>query len=63
MAKELKDLTREDYEAYEETRMEGLTNMFDVERGCALSGLDRKTYIGVMNHYGEPRDAFEEGQE
>ena len=45
--------TKEEFEAFEETRQSGRINMFDVAHGCMLSGLDRETWRAVMNNYDE----------
>ena len=48
--KTLDDLTQEDFQAYEDVRVEGLYNMRSQEAQM-LSGLDRDTYFGVARHY------------
>ena len=45
------DVTREEFEAYEEVRQSGITNMFDVKTVEAHSGLDRETILAIMEHY------------
>lgn len=45
------DVTREEFEAYEEVRQSGITNMFDVKTVEAHSGLDRETILAIMKCY------------
>lgn len=45
------DVTREEFEAYEEVRQSGITNMFDVKTVEAHSGLARETILAIMEHY------------
>ena len=45
------DVTREEFEAYEEVRQSGITNMFDVKTVEAHSGLDRETILAIMECY------------
>ena len=44
---------KEKYIAYERVRRSGVTNMFDIITVEALSGLDRKDIIWVMDNYTE----------
>jgi len=52
MSKPLEDITGEEFKAYENVRSQGLYNMLD-PAARELSGLDRYTYFGVMEHYTE----------
>lgn len=45
------EVTKEEYEAYEVVRSSGVTNMFDVRKVEAYSGLDRKTIMTIMKSY------------
>lgn len=40
-----------DFWAYEDVRMSGKTNMFDVKRVEALSGLKREKILEIMKNY------------
>ena len=51
MAKQLEDITKQDFEDYERVRAEGHWNMWSSEAQLA-SGLDKDTYYAVMQHYG-----------
>ncbi len=49
---ELEDITMEDFQAYEEVRQSGVTNMLspDVQD---LAGISKETHAAIMEHYGE----------
>ena len=47
------DITEEDFEAYEEVRQSGQTNMFAVSVVCDLSGLEKEKVISIMENYEE----------
>jgi len=51
-------VTREDFEAYEEVREEGMYNMFSPD-AILMSGLDKKTYLEIMQNYSELKEKFE----
>ena len=44
-------ITKSDFEAYEDVRSSGVTNMFAISTVSDLSGLDRDTIKGIMIHY------------
>lgn len=46
-------VTKEQFDAYEQVRESGATNMFDVRNVSALSGLDRDTIMTIMMNYAE----------
>ena len=39
------------YEAYEKVRVSGVTNMFDLNNVCRLSGLTKDEVLDVMTNY------------
>lgn len=47
------EITKRDFERYEEVRVNGRTNMFMINNVCALSGLDKKKVKEIMHNYGE----------
>lgn len=51
---------RRQFEAYEQVRQSGVTNMFDVNTVCALSGLTRNEVLFVQKHYGKLAEQFQE---
>jgi hypothetical protein len=50
---ELEDISLEDFQAYEDCRVSGVTNMFDVRNVERLTGLDRPTITVIMKHYND----------
>ena len=54
---------KEKFEAYEEVRASGITNMFDTTAVSALSGLDREDILWVMKHYPELREKYSKEKE
>lgn len=48
---ETKQITKEQFEAYEKVRVSGVTNMFMVSTVCDLSGLDKETIVQIMSEY------------
>lgn len=53
MSEKKLDITEEEFEAYEEVRESGVTNMFAVNVVEQISGLSRKKIIAIMEQYGE----------
>ena len=51
-------ITREQFEAYEEVRASGVTNMFSVLTVQELSGLSRPEIIEIMEHYSELMEQY-----
>ena len=47
------EITQEQFEAYVNVQMSGVTNMFDVRTVSALTGLDRNQITTIMSNYGE----------
>ena len=45
------EITQDDFNAYEEVRESGITNMFDVNVVSDYSGLNRKQIIAIMQNY------------
>ena len=50
--KALEDITREDFEAYEEVRESGVFNMFD-GRVADRAGFSKDTHISIIHFYSE----------
>jgi hypothetical protein len=44
-------ITKEEFQAYEDVRSSGITNMFDVKTVQALSGLSREKILEIMETY------------
>ena len=47
------EITQQQFEAYVNVQMSGVTNMFDVRTVSALTGLDRNQITTIMSNYGE----------
>ena len=47
------EITQEDFEAYEDVRESGVTNMFNTSVVSDYSGLSRDKIIGIMTHYSD----------
>jgi len=45
------EISKEEFEAYEAVRSSGVTNMFDVNKVCILSRLDRDKVKAIMQQY------------
>jgi len=49
----MEQITKEDFQAYEDVRSSGVTNMFAVNVVERLSGLSRNKILAIMKNYGE----------
>lgn len=49
---ELEDITMEDFQAYEEVRQSGVTNMFSPDVH-SLAGISKEVQLAIMKHYGK----------
>lgn len=47
------EITKEDFERYEEVRMGGRTNMFMISNVVALSGLDKDKVKEIIQQYSQ----------
>ncbi len=45
------NITQDEFDAYEDVRQSGVTNMFDVSTVSDYSGLNRKQIIVIMQNY------------
>lgn len=52
------DITREEFAAYEEVRVSGVTNMWMTSVVSELSGLDQDTIRYIINHYSELAEQY-----
>ena len=57
---DMSPVTEEEFEAYEDVRESGITNMFDVKMVQSLSGLEKEQIMTIMQHYGELKDKYDE---
>ena len=53
----MKDITKDEYLAYENVRESGIYNMFD-SRAIDLTGLHKGKYIEIMKRYDELTKQF-----
>ena len=56
----MEKITKEQFEAYVDVQMSGITNMFDVRMVKSLSGLEKEQILTIMQHYGELKDKYDE---
>ena len=47
------EITQQQFKAYVNVQMSGVTNMFDVRTVSALTGLDRNQITTIMSNYRE----------
>ena len=52
------EITQQQFEAYVDVQMSGVTNMFDVRTVSSLSGLDRDQITTIMSNYSELNDKY-----
>ena len=57
---EMEKITKEQFEAYVDVQMSGVTNMFNVKLVGELSGLDKEEIMYIMANYGELKDKYDE---
>ena len=57
---EMEKITKEQFEAYVDVQMSGITNMFDVRTVGELSGLEKEEIMEIMKNYGELKDKYDE---
>jgi len=56
----MEKITEEQFEAYEDVRQSGVTNMFDVRTVGELSGLEKEDIMTIMKNYGELKEKYDE---
>ena len=52
------NITQEDFQAYEDVRQSGVTNMFAVSTVSDYSGLSKDKIISIMKNYSELNTKF-----
>ena len=55
----MSEITKEQFEAYVDVQMSGVTNMFDVKTVGDLSGLEKEQILTIMQSYGELQDKYD----
>ena len=56
----MSEITKEQFEAYVDVQMSGVTNMWNVKLVGQLSGLEEKEIMTIMKSYGELKDKYDE---
>jgi len=52
------NITQDDFDAYEDVRESGVTNMFDVSVVSDYSGLNKEQIMAIMKNYSELSDKY-----
>ena len=52
------NITQEDYQAYEDVRLSGVTNMFAVSTVSNYSGLSKDKIVSIMQNYGALNEKY-----
>ena len=52
------NITQDDFDAYEDVRESGVTNMFDVSVVSDYSGLNKEQIIAIMKNYSSLSDKY-----
>ena len=52
------NITQEEFDAYEDVRESGVTNMFDVSTVSDYSGLNREQIMAIMKNYSELNEKY-----
>jgi len=52
------EITKDDFLDYEEVRQSGVTNMWNVNLVCELSGLEDKQVMFIMKNYSKLKNQF-----
>ena len=56
----MEKITQEQFEAYVDVQVSGVTNMFDVKTVGRLSGLEKEQIMEIMKNYGTLKDKYDE---
>ena len=56
----MEKITQEQFEAYIDVQMSGVTNMFDVKTVSQLSGLEKEEIMTIMTNYGQLKEKYDE---
>jgi hypothetical protein len=52
------EITQDDFQAYEDVRESGVTNMFNTSVVSDYSGLSRDKIVSIMQNYGALHDKY-----
>jgi len=54
----MENITKEKFDAYENVRQSGVTNMWAVDLVMQLSGLEEEECLTIMKHYSELKKKY-----
>ena len=54
----MSNITQEDFDAYEDVRQSGVTNMFAISIVSDYSGLSKDKIVSIMKNYGALHDKY-----
>ena len=54
----MENITQEDYQAYEDVRESGVTNMFNTSVVSDYSGLSKDKIVSIMQNYGTLHERY-----
>lgn len=54
----MKEITKKQFDKYEQVRRGGTTNMWDTETVTFLSGLDKMTILEIINNYDKLNEKY-----
>jgi len=55
----MENITQNQFEAYVDVQMSGVTNMMDVRTVSELSGLERQEIITIMKNYNKLQEKYD----
>jgi len=55
----MENITKDQFEAYVDVQMSGVTNMMDVRTVSELSGLERQEIITIMKNYNKLQEKYD----
>ena len=55
----MENITKDQFEAYVDEQMSGVTNMMDVKTVSELSGLERQEIITIMRNYNKLQEKYD----
>ena len=55
----MEEITQEQFEAYVDVQMSGVTNMWNVKLVGELSGLEEEKIMTIMKNYGQLKEKYD----
>ena len=55
----MENITQDQFEAYLDVQMSGVTNMMDIRTDGELSGLEREEIITIMRNYNKLKEKYD----